>query len=262
MREEKIQAINDELLRKTGVDFSRYRNQELTDTIANALTFPLYFARSILRPIGLFLLLTVIAIAFVDSGYFKTFLGLPGLPLAIANGVLLGLVIFVRRVRDDMDKVFSISADLSLQVVRDIGTARANIKDGSLEFPSLLEIFQGVNAIIILPAIIRILDRKLPLFGALAGRITARFFSIIDARLVSAIQSNSDEGRETKAPVSAEEISDWLKAAERIVDYAKSILSQVVIKVGKVVAFPFLAIFSIVFLFSAAILYAGYASMG
>ena len=73
MKQEKIQGINDELLRKTGVDFSRYRNQELTDTIANALTFPLYFARSILRPVGLFLLLTVIAIAIAERR-------VPGIP--------------------------------------------------------------------------------------------------------------------------------------------------------------------------------------
>jgi len=262
MKKEQIQSINDELLRKTGVDFSRYRNQELTDTIANALTFPLYFARSVARPVGLFLLATIIAIVWVDSGYFKTFLGFPGLVLAIVNGVLLGLVIFVRRIRNDMDKVFAISADISLQVVRDIGSAQAKIREGSADFPSLLEIFQGVNAIIILPIIIQTLDRKVPLFGGLAARVTERFFSVVDARLVSTIRDKGDEGQQHTAPVSAEDMSEWLQTAERIVDFAKSILSQVVIKVGKVVAFPFVMVFSVVFLLSAAILYGGYAMMG
>ena len=262
MKQEQIQSINDELLRTTGVDFSNYRNQELNDTIANALTFPMYFARSVARPVGLFLLATIISIAVVDSGFFKTFLGFPGLVLAIVNGVLLGLVIFVRRIRNDMDKVFAISADISLQVVRDIGAARAKIRDGSAGFPSLLEIFQGVNAIIILPIIVRTLDRKIPLFGGLAARITERFFSVVDARLVSAIRANSDEGLQTTAPVSAEDVSEWLQTAERIVNYAKSILSQVVIKVGNVVVFPFLLVLSVVFLLSAVILYGGYAMMG
>jgi len=262
MKQEQIQSINDELLRKTGVDFSNYRNQELTDTIANALTFPLYFARSVARPVGLFLLATIIAIAWVDSGFFKTFLGFPGLVLAIVNGVLLGLVIFVHRIRNDMEKVFAISAQISLQAVRDIGTAREKIKEGSTDFPSLLEIFQGVNAIVILPIIIKTLDRKIPLFGGLAARLTERFFGVIDARLVAAIRANSDEGQQQTAPVSPQDLADWLQTAERIVGYAKSILSQVISKVGKVVAFPFLLVFSFVFLLSAVILYGGYAMMG
>jgi hypothetical protein len=262
MKQEQIQRINDELLRKTGVDFSGYRNQELTDTIANALTFPMYFARSVTRPVGLFLLALIVAIVLADSGFFKTFLGFPGLLLAIINGFLLGLVIFVRRIRNDMDKVFAISADISLQVVRDIGSAKAKMRDGSADFSSLLEIFQGVNAIVILPIIIRTLDRKIPFLGGLAARLTERFFSVVDARLVSAIRSKSDEGQLHTAPVSPQDMADWLQTAERIVEYAKSILSQVVIKVGKVVAFPFLLVFSVVFLLSAAILYGGYVMMG
>ena len=210
----------------------------------------------------MFLLATIIAIAWVDSGFLKTFLGFPGLVLAIVNGVLLGLVIFVRRIRNDMDKVFAISADISLQVVRDIGGARAKIRDGSAGFPSLLEIFQGVNAIIILPIIIRTLDRKIPIFGGLAARVTERFFSVVDTRLVSAIRDKSDEGQQHTVPVSPQDMVNWLQTAERIVDYAKSILSQVISKVGKVVAFPFVMVFSVVFLLSAAILYGGYAMMG
>ena len=262
MKQEQIQRINDELLRKTGVDFSNYRNQELSDTIANALTFPLYFVRSVSRPVGLLVLATIIAIAWVDSGYFKTFLGFPGLVLAVVNGVLLGLVIFVRRIRNDMDKVFAISADISLQVVKDIGSAQAKMRDGSADFPSLLEIFQGVNAIVILPIIIRTLDRKIPFLGGLAARLTERFFSVVDARLVSAVRAKSDEGQQHAAPVSPQDMANWLQTAERIVDYAKSILSQVVIKGGKVVAFPFLLVFSVVFLLSATILYGGYVMMG
>ena len=262
MKKEQIQSINDELLRKTGVDFSRYRNQELTDTIANALTFPLYFARSVARPVGLFLLATIIAIVWVDSGYFKTFLGFPGLVLAIVNGVLLGLVIFVLRIRNDMDNVFAISADISLQAVRDIGSAQEKIREGSADFPSLLEIFQGVNAIVILPIIIKTLDRKIPVFGGLAARVTERFFGVVDARLVSAIRDNSDEGQQHTAPASPQDMANWLQTAERIVDYAKSVLSQVISKVGKVVAFPFLLVFSVVFLLSAVILYGAYSVMG
>jgi hypothetical protein len=262
MKPEQIQKINEGLLKKTGVDFSRYRNSELTDTIANAVTFPLYFARSVSRPVGLFLAATVLAILFVESGFYKTFLTFPGLILAIVNGFLLGLVLFVRRIRNDMDKVFSISADISLQVVRDIGAVRSNLESGALEFPSLLEIFQGVNAVIVLPTVVRILDRKIPLFGGLAARITEKFFSVVDSRLASAIKAKNLDGNSSAQPLSSQEVSKWLETAGNMVDFGKGILSQIVNKVAMVVAFPFLTVFTIIFLISAAILYGGYALMG
>lgn len=261
MKKEEIQNINDELMRKTGVDFSRYRNQELIDTVANAVTFPIYFARSISRPVALFIFVAFIAIVIADSGLFKTFLGFPGLILAIINGILLGLVLFVRRIRNDMDKVFTISADLSLQVVRDIGTARANLKSGSMQIPSLLEIFQGVNAIIVLPTVMRVLDRKVPLLGGLAASVTRRFFGVVDARLASAIRARGDQ-QASAAPVSPEELSAWLDSADRLVETGKSQLSAIIDKVATLVAFPFLAIFTVVFLISAAIIYGGYQFMG
>ena len=208
------------------------------------------------------LLTTIIAIAFVGSGFFKTFLVFPGLVLAILNGILLGLVIFIRRIRNDMDTVFNISADISLQVMRDIAVARSNLKAGVAEFPSLLEIFQGVNAIIILPAVVRILDRKIPVFGGLATRITEKFFSIADSRLASAVKAKSVEGTSATAPLSPQDVSAWLQSAERMVEFGKNILSQVIDKVALVVAFPFLAVFTIVAVASAAILYGGYVMMG
>lgn len=262
MKPEHIEKINESLLKKTGVDFSRYRNQELTETIANAVTFPIYFVRSIARPVGLFLLATIMAIVLVDSGFYKTFLTFPGLVLAVINGFLLGLVLFTRRIRNDMDKIFNISADLSLQVVRDIGAARSNLKAGTMEFPSLLEVFQGVNAIIILPAMMRVLDRKIPLLGGLAARITEKFFSVVDSRLASAIKVKGVAGKSAAAPLSPEEVSIWIQTAGRMVDIGKGIISQLVDKVARVVAFPFLAVFIIVLLVSTAILYGGYALMG
>lgn len=260
MRQEQIRTINGELLRKTGVDFSQYRNRELTDTVANAITFPIYFARSVSRPVGLFLLVTLVAIIAVDSGWFKAFLGFPGFVLAVINGILLGLVLFVRRIRADMEKVFTLSADLSLQVVRDIGTARANQNSGSMEIPGLLDIFRGVNAIIVLPTVLQVLDRKVPLFGGLAAGVTRRFFGVVDNRLAAAVQARGEQ-QGKNAPVSPEDVSVWLNAAERLVETGKGLLSTVVDKAAAVVAFPFLAVFTIVFLVSLAIVYGGYALM-
>ena len=98
--------------------------------------------------------------------------------------------------------------------------------------------------------------------GGLAGRITEKFFSVVDSRMASAIESKNLEGNSSAQPLSPREISRWLGAAEKMIEFGKGILSQIVGKVAVVVAFPFLAVFTVVLVVSAAILYGGYALMG
>jgi hypothetical protein len=258
MKAERIKQVNDELLRRTGVDFSRYRNQELVDTVANAVTFPLFFARSVSRPVGALLLAVILAILAVESNYYETFLTLVGFPMALVNGVLLGLVLFVRRIRNDMAHVFEISAQTTLQVMKDIGAARRKLSGQGSSFPSLLEIFQGVNAIIVLPVVTGILDRRLPLLGGLAARITEKFFGLVDSRLVAAIQARNTGEITASAPASPAEVSEWLQSAERLIEFGRGLLSGIVDKVAKVVAFPFQTVFAVVFTLSAAILLLAY----
>jgi hypothetical protein len=261
MHAERIKQINQDLLRRTGVDFSRYRSQELIDTVANTVTFPLFFARSVSRPVGVLLLAVCLAIILVDSDFFEAYLALVGLPLAVVNGILLGLVLFVRRIRSDMSRVFEISAELTEQVMHDIGAARGRLSGGTADFPSLLEIFHGVNTVVVLPIVVRTLDRRLPLLGGLAAKITERFFGLVDRRLIAAIRTRSGAER-TPPPASPEALSAWLQSARRLVEMGRSLLSQVVDKAAKVVAFPFLALFSTVFALSVGVLLAGYLLAG
>ena len=250
--------VNDHLKRKTGIDFSRYRDPELVDAIGNAITFPLFLVRSLTRPIGVILLLLVLAIVITDSGYFKIWLTFPGSLLAIANGIALGLVLFIRRIRNDMKKVFAISADLSLQVLKDINTARVNLVSNPGGFPSLLEIFQGVNANVILPAVKQTLDRKIPFFGKFIGGLTERFFNAVSSRLGKRLKA-SEANEQPTLQASPEEIAEWLKTTERLVHAARDQISKAVDTVSKVISFPFLGIFGLIFLLSFAIMYGGYA---
>jgi len=60
MKKEQINEINDSLLKKTGVDFSRYRNKELTDALANAVTFPF---------LTVFTIVALVSTAILYGGY-------------------------------------------------------------------------------------------------------------------------------------------------------------------------------------------------
>jgi hypothetical protein len=262
MKQEKVQKISTDLLWKTGVDFSRYRNEELFDTISNAVTFPLYFARTIGRSVGFLIAVTIAAALLTGSGWFKTFLVFPGLILALINGILLGLVVFIRRVRNDMNRLFEISSDLSIQVVKDISVAKSKLTGASRNLPSLFEIFHGVNAVIILPMLIRIMDRKIPLLGGLMARITERFFNVVNDRLTAGIKSKSDDIRQFEIAMTPEQYSSWIQKSEDLIRLTRDGISQVVNKVAGIVAFPFLTVFVIILVVTLTIVYGAYTMLG
>jgi hypothetical protein len=262
MKSANIEKINRHLLQQTGVDFSRYQNEELAETIANAISFPLFFARSISRPVSVLIVLDLLAILLSNSGYFKSFLVFPGLVLAIINGVLLGLVLFVYRIRNDMTRVFSISSDLCVQVLRDISVAKAKLANRPDGLPGMSEIFHGVNTVVILPMLIRVLERKVPFLGGLAARVTERFFRVVDKRLTASFQASGRVAPTSQSPASMEQIASWLQTTERMANAVKENIAKVVLAVSRVVAFPFITLFSVSFVISASILYMAYVLIG
>ena len=259
MDERNIERINQELLERTGVDFSRYRNPELIETIGNAIVFPRFLAQSLRLPAGLMLIMLAAAFLLTDSGYFRGFLLFPGVLLAILNGVLLGLVLFVYRIRGDMKKIFAISSDLTVQALQDVRSARLRLANRPGHFPGMLEIFQGINATVVLPAVVGTLKGRIPLVGRLAARITERFFSVADRRLAALIGKQAESPDTAAAPPEPVEAEAWLTRAEAAIRSAQGQIARVVDAVSRVVAFPFILVFAIVFALSAALTYAFHA---
>lgn len=252
----RIEAINADLLERTGIDFSRYRNPELTEAVGSAMTFPLYLGKALTRPVGLMLLLLLIAFVLAQGAFLKTLLVFPGLLLTIAIGVLLGLVLFVKRVRADMKNVFDISSNLCVQALRDIDTSRARLAGGG-RLPGALEIFQGLNAIVVLPMVIDTLKRRVPFAGGLGARLTERFFGLVDRRLAAMIDKRSPDAPAGGAAQPAEAAA-WLDSAERAVTAVQANVARVVDGVGRVVAFPFLAALIVTCLVSLGLYYAAW----
>ncbi len=250
-------ALNADLLARTGIDFSRYRNPELAEAVANAVTFPVYLGRSLTRPVGWLLLAAVLAFLLSDNAFFKTLLVFPGIVLVVANGILLGLVLFVHRIGDDLKEVFRLSTDLSVQALKDIGAARSRLA-GQGGFPATLEIFQGLNAIVILPLVIETLDRRIPFFGGLAGKLTERVFGLADTRLAGRI-AEAAPSRPATTKTDPADAARWLDTAERGVKSVQGAIGRAVNGVSRIVAFPFLAVLVVVALLSAGLLYAAWA---
>ncbi|MEJ8566032.1 hypothetical protein [Elongatibacter sediminis] len=261
MDSDRTERINEDLKARTGIDFSRYRDPRLSAAIGNAVTFPLYLGRSLSRPVGLLLLLIVLLFFLTDNAFFRTLLVFPGSLLVIVNGVLLGLVLFIQRMGGDMKQVFDISTDLCVQALRDVSTARMRLRDRDA-FPGTLEIFQGVNTIVILPIVIETLERKIPFLGRLAGKLTERFFRLADARLAARIARAAPEAPGTGAPAEPAQAAAWLDAAERGIQSVQAAIGKAVNGVTRVVAFPFVAVLAVVAFVSIGLLYGGWVLTG
>jgi hypothetical protein len=54
------------------------------------------------------------------------------------------------------------------------------------------------------------------------------------------------------------EVSEWLQSAARLIESGRGLLSGIIDKVAKVVAFPFLTLFAVLFSISVAILLLGF----
>jgi hypothetical protein len=160
-----------------------------------------------------------------------------------------------------MKQVFTISGKLCVQALQDIDAARSRLRSRPSRFPSLLEIFQGINATVVLPVVIQTLQRRIPFMGKLAATLTERFFTLADARLAAAIQKRATAGPVAAGSTTAE-VAGWLDSTERTVQGIQANIAKVVDAVARVIAFPFLTVFRIVLLISGALVYGGYRLLG
>jgi hypothetical protein len=119
-----------------------------------------------------------------------------------------------------------------------------------------------VNTVVILPMLIRVLERKVPFLGGLAARVTERFFRVVDKRLTASFQASGRVAPTSQSPASMEQIASWLQTTERMANAVKENIAKVVLAVSRVVAFPFITLFSVSFVISASILYMAYVLIG
>ena len=108
MKEAKVKALRESLIEKTGIDFERYKSDELSDRIGGIITFPIYFWGTILKPLIVYLLialaLSIILFWFGDSVIIAILSLIIGIILCLFDGVLQGLVNFMKLVLKTMKK--------------------------------------------------------------------------------------------------------------------------------------------------------------
>jgi len=95
---------------------------------------------------------------------------------AIPLAVLVGLILLLRRIGEDVTTLFHVALDTTLLAYEDAQKLRDQAKEAGRK-ASLYQVFQGVTYFVILPTVHKVLARKLPLFGWLLAHIIDRVFS-------------------------------------------------------------------------------------
>ena len=170
MKEAKYQAKLKELASRTGIDFTKYRDPVLVEKIGNMLTIQVCAFKSISIPIMvLFALHAIVAVyAFTVSKIAVGIgIGLLGFIPSIIVGLLVGLVVLMSTVKDNVQQIFGLSLDTIKTIVSDINTGLQSkligTQDKIVNIPKLADLLQGVVFGVVLPSVRQIIVSKFSL---------------------------------------------------------------------------------------------------
>ena len=248
MKKEKVKALRDDLIEKTGIDFEKYRSDELSDRIGSIITFPIYFWGTTLKPVIIYLLIVLaLSIMFFwhgNSVMIAAFSLIIGIMLGSFDGVLQGLINFLKRLEEDISGILNLCLEIARNVLVDIRNATSNRIQN---LPKVSEIISGVILIVIVPTLNRIIRDKIPLVG---GPIVGLIDLILDklTAIVPTISDNISEAKivdkiEAKKEKMSGEIeqksSEYFEVSSSIIDKVSQTSDSTIKTVLNKVALPF-----------------------
>jgi hypothetical protein len=239
----------------TGIDLRDYRRPELVEVIGDLITFPIYAGKFVVIPLAAYLVITAI-LAIAVSGYMPTVIAVILIPvLSGANALTTASLLFLFRLRDDVTKAAMAGLDLTKEVAKDIRGVYQKRDDKSLVFPRFGLIFQSVMYVVIVPTIIVVLKRKIPLIGGLFSGLVRRLADLTVGRTVKELAGENPGVPDDRVPSEGKE--KWLmRRMENVVgisDRAGKIVSRSIGWASLVLLFPVTAVFGVVLAITSAV---------
>jgi len=248
MKKEKVKALRESLIEKTGIDFETYKSDELSDRIGGIITFPIYFWGTILKPLIIYLLivlaLSIILFWFGDSVIIAILSLIIGIILCLFDGVLQGLVNFMKRLEEDISGILNLCFEITRSVLGDIQNAASK---RTKELPKISEIISGVILIVIVPTLNRIIRDKIPFMGGplvglidlILDKLTAKMPDIADNISESNIVKKIEDKKEKVSGVMDGKLSKYYEVSASIVDKVAETSDNTVKIVFNRVVLPF-----------------------
>lgn len=236
MKKTKLRQLGRKANNHLRIDYSKYEVDDAVATVAEALILPLYVGRSLIVPmLGFLALYIMLAFAAYSNGFqllvYPPIAWILSLPLAI----LLGGLLLLRRIGQDLTTVFSCALDTSRKVYHDTLALRHKARSEGLK-ASFHHVFQGVAFMIVLPSVHKVFERKLPLFGwLLAGVVDWVFVRLMKSRrndLENIDNGGKDGMSSTEGPSPTDEIDKLKQGASETIAWFIRVLSLPVVFVS------------------------------
>lgn len=149
------------------IDFSKYQIDEVAETIADAIIFPLYAGRVVLNVIllsiiGLLLLTQQVSNYFITGFFFFTL----SFAISLPSIVLLSTIRLIDTIKEDFIRIIEICVETSKHVYEDsilLKEQRANNVPLSATFK---DVFRGVSLYVIRPALKKVLRKRIKYLAA------------------------------------------------------------------------------------------------
>ncbi len=181
-----------EITARTGIDFARYRDPALVAKLGNMLTIQFYALKAVAIPILILLLIFggLAAYSVMTSKVLAGIaIGVIGIVPSIGLGILIGMVLLMSTIKNDVQSIFALSLDTVCTILRDITTGIQNKANSATDLQSNLpkpsDLLQGVTFGVILPSLQQIIVSK---FKLLRTPLEYLFNTTIQAAVNTALE--------------------------------------------------------------------------
>jgi len=267
----KIEKINTEVIKKTGVDFEKYRLPEVIDTITETTDFisnPLSTVSILIRAmIKVFAVIIVLFVVFYQVSDVSWWGGLILLVIGVIEfpivGFSLGLISVVKRLTDNIVDVLVLSLDLVKEVIYDA----SNLK--TMDKLPVSDLLKGVLFIVLLPIIKQIITEKVGILGkpilwlverilyvfsntatAIIAKLTSANELIVDS--IDGVDKTAKEVGKTKAIAIIDQVASQIESilAENVVPKVLRLLKVIFYLSSAVMFFSLLIAYWVISVFA------------
>ncbi len=204
------EPIRQLLLERTGIDFQKYQTETLRNAIASLISFPSSFSfYLVIYPILVFVLgmvAGVLAWNYIGIVFAVSFIAMAVLLFPFL-GFFSGLLFFAKKVVLDIEDVFGASVQILAQVATDLPTVQDKINPEKLAAFSFADILKGINAVVVVPVLIKLISDKIPFIGGRIGSLIGKFLQRCSSNSATnsnpEVQNNSENNPNNSNPILA-----------------------------------------------------------
>ena len=148
------------------VDYSKYEVDEVSETIADAIFFPLYIGKVLGTNLVIFwILLTLFCLIYIDNTFLSVLFWVITFVISIPSILSFSIVRLFSTIKNDIDNVFKITLETTKHVYEDAGLLKQQ-READLPLKATFsDIFKGVAMYVIRPSLKKVLEKRIKFFA-------------------------------------------------------------------------------------------------